>query len=140
MLCLLPQTHRSPGYNYDEKFISRTGCTWQTKYQTENNDLAPHAGAFLEFDSLRQVLKEEVVVKLASEVAFSLLKAKDVVAMYLASLRCTWRAQSTRVEASLTLCTLTVIPGAGEPSEISCSPSMLEAAKFELEQAMDPTE
>jgi hypothetical protein len=112
---------------YDEKYIAKTGNPWQSKYQIEREDLVPHAGAFLEFDALRHVLKEEVIVKLASEVAFSLLRAKDVVAMYLAS--------SATVDTSLTECTLTVAMGAGESSQISCSRPMLDAARLELEQA-----
>ena len=112
---------------YDEQYITSTGNPWHTKYQLEKNDPVPHGGAFLEFDSLRQAPKEEMVVKVAAEVAFSLLKAKDVVAMYLAS--------SARGESSLTKCTLTVITGAGESSEVTCSPSMLKAAILDLEQS-----
>ena len=52
----------------------------------------------------------------------------DVVSVYLAS--------SARVEANLTVCTLTVVTGARESSEIACSPSMLEDAQFELEQSI----
>jgi hypothetical protein len=90
----------------------------------------PHAGAFLEFETLRHAVKEEVVVKLTAQVALSMLKAKDVVAT------CMYLANSARVETNLTLCSLTVITGSGESSEISCSPAMLEAAKHELEQSI----
>ena len=68
----------------------------------------------------------EVIVKLAAEVAFSLLKATDVVVRYLAN--------SVSVEFTLTGCTLTVTTVDGESSENTCSPSMLEAAKVDLEQ------
>ena len=113
---------------YDDGFSARNGNPWHTKYQLETKEPVPHAGAFLEFETLRHVVKEEVIVKLTSQVAFSMLKAKDVVAMYLAS--------SARAEANLAVCSLTVITGEGESSEISCSPAMLEAAKFELEQSV----
>ena len=99
-----------------------------TKFQQENKDQVPHAGAFLEFDSLRCELREGVVAKLTAEVAFSLLKAKDVVVMSSAS--------SANVESTLTECTLTVITGAGELSEITCLPSMPEEAKLDLEQSL----
>jgi hypothetical protein len=71
-------------WRYDESFTSETGSPWVTKYQQKNKDREPHAGAFLEFESLRCEIKEEVIVKLAAEVAFSLLKATD-------GLSCTWR-------------------------------------------------
>ena len=38
---------------YDEAFISKTGSPWQTKFQQENKDQVPHAGAVLEFESLQ---------------------------------------------------------------------------------------
>ena len=43
----------NPGISwlYDEKQIAKRGSPWQTKYQLENEDRVPHAGAFLEFDS-----------------------------------------------------------------------------------------
>jgi hypothetical protein len=44
-------------------------------------------------------------------------------------------ANSAAVDASLTECTLTVVTGAGESSEIVCSPPMLDAAKYEIEQS-----
>ena len=68
---------------YDESFITKTSSPWMTKFQKENGDQVPHAGAFLEFDSLRCELRGEVVAKLTAEIAFSLLKAKDVVVMSL---------------------------------------------------------
>ena len=114
---------------YDESSTSETGSPWVTKYQQENKDREPHAGAFLEFESLRCEIKEEVIVKLAAEIAFSLLKAKDVVVMYLAN--------SARVEFTPTHgteCTLTVTTADGESSEITCSPSMLGAARVDLER------
>ena len=108
---------------YDDNFIGRTGNPWHTKYQLETKDLVPHAGAFLEFDTLRHAVKEEVVVKLTAQVALSMLKAKDVVAMYLAS--------SARVETNLTLCSLTVITGSAESSEISGGKYILFLTSYE---------
>ena len=92
----------------------------------KDKDREPHAGAFLEFESLRCEIKEEVIVKPAAEVAFSLLKATDVVVGYLAS--------SARVESTPTGYTLTVTTVDGGSSGITCSPSMLEAARVDLER------
>ena len=44
-------------------------------------------------------------------------------------------ANSAAVDASLTECTLTVVTGAGESSEIVCSPPMLDTTKYEIEQS-----
>jgi hypothetical protein len=46
-----------------------------------------------------------------------------------------YHRSSAAVDTSLTECTLTVATGAGQSSEIVCSPSMLDAAKCEIEQS-----
>ena len=62
--------NQSLNWIYDEGSIRKTRNPWHTKYQLENSDLVPHARAFLELDTLRQVLMEEVVVKLTAQDAF----------------------------------------------------------------------
>ena len=85
-LTIVPFAPNPPvNWIYDDSFNAKTGNPWHAKYQLETKDLVPHAGAFLEFETLKHAVKEEVIVKLASQVALSMLKAKDVVAMYLAS-------------------------------------------------------
>ena len=85
-LTIVPFAPNPPvNWIYDDSFNAKTGNPWHAKYQLETKDLVPHAGGFLEFETLKHAVKEEVIVKLASQVALSMLKAKDVVAMYLAS-------------------------------------------------------
>ena len=113
-------------WRYDESFAHGTGSPWVTGYQRQSRSREPHAAAFLDFESLRYEVKEEVVVKLATEVALSLLKATDVVVRYLAN--------SAEVECTPTECTLTMDTVNGESLQIKCSMPMLEAARVGLER------
>ena len=113
-------------WRYDESFAHGTGSPWVTGYQQQNRSREPHAAAFLDFESLRCGIKEKVIVKPAAEIAFSLLRATDLVVRYLAN--------SAEVECTPTGCTLTMTTIDGESLQITCSLPMLEAAGVGLER------